>query len=345
MQQWYVLDPATGTPAGPFSRNQLKRMAAHGRLRAESQVLVAGSGSWILAASDPELRSLFLHVPWSASSESKKVFAIDSPHDGSYSFHRAFALGWESLLARWPDWVILSVMVLALFALFTAPAVVINLIARELQRRGDLRSVEIGMFLNQFAAVLSAFLHLFLVTPLMAGFLFAAARIHEGESRLGDLFQGFRCYGAALRMGLIVLGTLIAGTALSFAPLVLILRVSSDSLRASPMFDLLVMVGILLIPTIGILIVSPAYARIALGLGIVVDPRFQGVGSIDAMQRCWSQSSGSGLSMMLLGSVTTVLAVLSVLVVGIGLPLIGMPFLCSVIGAMYVLTLQDERIA
>lgn len=337
MANWYILDVSTGSPWGPYTRGQLELMVADGRVRADTPVAAVGSTEWIAAAGDPVLAALFASTP--PTSPDAVIPSASAPvARGAYRRGAAFMLAWRSFTSEWPKWFALGLAWPALSVALWLP-----LWLAEYAGPSLLQDASAGARLL-IGGCFALLVQIFAGAPLLSGLLYAAAQIHDGEGRFGDIFQGFRCYRAALVTGLHLLGIVVLSALVASVPVALTSLALSNARGSGASADIAAAIGIIASFATMLTLVITVFGRLTHAAGLVVDPKFGALRPKEALRMSWENTRGIAGSMFTLFMWGVLLLVLSMAGCGIGAILVGTPLLCSILGAMYVL-IQRGRLA
>jgi len=337
MASWYVHDVSTGSPWGPYTRGQLELMVADGRVRADTRVASVGSTEWVAASSDLALAALFTRTP-PTSPDAIRPIAPAPVARGAYRRGAAFMLAWRSFTSEWPKWFVLGFAWPALSVALWLP-----LWLAEHAGTSLLQDAGAGVRLA-IGGGLAMLIQIFAGAPLLSGLLYAAAQIHDGEGRFGDIFQGFRRYRAALVTGLYLLGIVVLSALVASVPVALTSLALSNARGSGASADIAAAIGIIASFATVLTLVITVFGRLTHAAGLVVDPKFGVLRPKEALRMSWENTRGIAGSMFTLFMWGVLLLVLSMAGCGIGAIVVGTPLLCSILGAMYVL-IQRGRLA
>ena len=343
MQTWFVLDDSSGspTPTGPFTQAELELMARAGALRATTLVAAAGTQSWIPASTDPLLAALFRQAP-PTSPES----IADLPPGSMrrpYGFGLALSMGWTSFTTRWPKWMVLALVWLAITVVTGLPQWIPQMLGSMASDSDSYDVRRMGGILTGVGGCIGVILQLLVGLPMFAGLIYAGAEIHEGRGSVGDIFQGFRRYGQALLAGLLLGCVYLACAVVAMIPMLLFVGTAAFARGVAANATAALLVGASVMMVLVLVLFALILMRVLHAPVIAIDPRFGDIGVLEAFRVSWRNTAGLGLSMLVLLIVVGLLAIASILLACIGYILVGVPLAVSVFGAMYVLV-QRNRI-
>lgn len=247
-------------------------------------------------------------------------------------------LAWRSFTSEWPKWFVLG------FA-WPALSVALWLPLWLAEHAGTSLLQDAGAGVRLAIGGCSAMLiQIFAGAPLLSGLLYAAAQIHDGEGRFGDIFQGYRRYRAALVTGLYLLGIVVLSALVASVPVALTSLALSNARGSGASADIAAAIGIIASFATVLTLVITVFGRLTHAAGLVVDPKFGVLRPKEALRMSWENTRGIAGSMFTLFMWGVLLLVLSMAGCGIGAIVVGTPLLCSILGAMYVL-IQRGRLA
>jgi hypothetical protein len=323
-ETWYVLQD--GVAQGPLDLAAMRGRIAAGSLRPDSQVCRVGAQAWGWADADEMLRPLLVGgAPFVQPSV-------------SWSFERAFELAraW-----RGPSWGLLVAIGLTWFLAFL-PSVGFGVMAelgREMQEEPSLQALDGLNLLVQLVT------RLLVQVPLQASVAVIGAAAIRGDLRYTDMFVAFRRFfgvlGASIIYGLAVSAALLITMLPMFALPLIAFSGGFRATSSSPiMFFLIALAAAVLIGALMIRWVI----RYSLGVSIVCDPVHRSVGIFEAFRMSAAVMRGREGSVFLFMMVTTLLAVLSVLLLGVGILLVGWPLWVCANGAIYHLLVRSRPV-
>jgi hypothetical protein len=367
--------------SGPFSADVLRDMAAGGRLTPTDLVWQEGVAAWAPATSVPRLFATF--QPIAAPSLSDNPYAapalgndVSAPASGDatalglasrpYSFSAAFSLAVNTFKSQW---IILFLAGLILLGAGIAAGVPQWIAQAVGQASGD---PGVFQFMSTVGAIVGFALNLFVSNHVFAGSVVAAANAARGHGRVADVFLGFKRYGTVLLTNLLV--TLIAaGVAIvGFVPL-LAAAFAADAIQGWNRNPEMQPVAAILVGTCMIAIFLTAAVigvRIIFAPALAADPENGDLNAFAALWLSWSRTSGgrgfSLLGLAFVGGLIMIVFILlfcvcarvgipdwqtqliiyaSILLLGVGYFLLGIPLALAAAGAAYQLLFRSDRAA
>lgn len=329
MESWYLLEPSSTTPAGPFTLERMRSMAAGGSLRRDSQVARAGAAGWSTADTDPLLAPLF----GIAATPPTSPQPMPGPGGEPYTFGNAWRLGERTVKARYKTMLVVG---LVLFA-FNLPSFAVQFLTNPVFRGPDYVPSP-GSMLG--TTCFTWIFNILVGFPLIFGATFAGAEASQGRGSLSDLFAPFRRYGAALGATLL-LGAVIVGVSIvAYIPLIVAIGVGASA-GGTAALGTAALAGGLVTITLALVLTGTVVMRVWLAPVAAIDPAMGSLGIADSFRFSWAATRGRGWSMMGFTMVSGILAGLTVLACGIGYVLLGLPILYSMLGAMYQLVIRN----
>ncbi|MFM7806491.1 MAG: hypothetical protein ACKPEA_01000, partial [Planctomycetota bacterium] len=180
-------------------------------------------------------------------------------------------------------------------------------------------------------------LSIFIGGPLLAGFVVAGARAARGAGQVADLFIGFQRYWnvvLAYFVSILLIGVAIVAAVLPG----LVMLGLAVGFELSGNFGNIGILGAFggLLAVLGALAVSIWIAPRLIFMGaLAADPSLPKEGLEATLRRSWSLTAGKAPAMFALLFVYGIVLALSVFLLCVGLPLLGMPLFAAVQGAMY----------
>ncbi len=339
---WYIVE--SGQATGPHDHAAIEHLIATGRLTGSTKVCVVGAKAWSAAVADPVIAGLLAsaaspYTPPNMSAPALHPPLGDTPIPvvgiGPFSFGNASTLANKAFRARWFSLVIIGIVAIVLGAVQQGP----GMIADEVRDR----AVELGQPVPAGAMALRLLgwgLMIAVGWPLYAGVVLAGARAVRGAGAVSDLFVPFFRYGAVL------LATLVSHAALGLLYIIAILPGlivavaiagvrSSEGLSAS-WIDAPALALAFLLMAIGAIVVSILFTPRLVFMGVLAADPSRAAEPLEATLRfSWSATSGHAPAIFGLLFVYGLLYALSVLLLCVGLPLIGLPLLIVAVGAAY----------
>lgn len=338
MHTWFVLETPSATAArGPFTLETMEQMGRSGLLRSDSLVARAGATGWTVARDDDALRALFL--PYASTAPAPRASLIAEVALPAYSFGNAFSLGWATFKAHWGSLVLMVLVYLGLCLVINVPMIA-GMIPLQLDPRDPSPASVLAFVVG---ALITIALTIALGYAVGAGAFYTAVRAVRGEVLVSDIFTGFRRYGAVLGTSVLVLLIMLVALVIPYATFfggVLILANASDAPVAALLGIVLLVVGYIA----AIAITLPLSVILMMSIVLIVDPRVNAAGGMNAINHARRMTEGNLLSLSGLLLVAGLIAGLSIYVCCVGLPLFGMPLTLAIIGASYeMLRVEDAR--
>lgn len=350
--QWFV--GSGGARSGPFTEEQMRQLAASGRLAPTDLVWREGMAGWQRASS---LAQLFTAAPAAPPAPASNPYAAPGAvtgalpraaapavNGGSYSFGEAFALAGRTFSAQWVSLVVIGLVSLGMTILMGLPQWVLQALG---QASGD-ELVAATAALG--GSCLGLILNIVVGFPLFAGLLVAAANVTAGRAPGYDCFLGFNRFGPVVLSGLLV-AAIMAGVAIvCYIPLIVLAVIGGAMAAMNPgnevVAGLFVALGGLV--TILALVVGMACVgtRVFFTPALVADPALGHLGVMEALKCNWAVVTiPRGFSLAGLGIVGGLIAAFSVFLLCVGYILAGLPFFLALGGAAYTLLFRTGTAA
>jgi hypothetical protein len=338
---WYVVE--SGQPTGPHDQVAIERMVALGRITAKTKVCLVGDTAWTTAAQDPVIGALIAQLSRATNMTGRADAVLGTAHPPlantpipeeelpAFTYGGSSQLGHKAFKARWGVLVLIGLVYLALSYALGIPGMIGEMLRLAAEQSGQ---TALGTYvLDVFGWLLS----IFVGGPLLAGFVVAGARAVRGAGQVSDLFIGFQRYGSvvlAYFVSILLIGIAVVVAAL---PGLVMLGVAVG-FGSSGNFGNIGITGAFggLLVGLGALAVSIWILPRLIFMGaLAADPSLPREGLEATMKRSWSLTSGKAPAMFALLFVYGLLLGLSVMLLCVGLPLLGMPLFTAVQGAMY----------
>jgi hypothetical protein len=326
MDRWYLLDPSSGQPAGPFTLEQMRSMAASGALLGSSQVAKVGAAGWSPAGSDPTLAGLF-----GAAAPPVQPVAMPAATGARFTFGSAWELSLQTIKSRY---VPLLLIALVFFGV-NLPSQIAS-IALNPTLTGSQPSPAALLAGNCFQIVYSVLL----VLPIAYGAIYAAAEVTQGRGSLVDIFMPFRRYGMTL-VNVLALGAIsFACVLVGYLPLIVLMGIGAAA-GGKTGLGIGAVVGLLL--TLVALLAGSAFVliRIMFAPLIAIDPTMGSMGVADSLRFSWAATRGLNFPMLGFLIVGSLLSLLSILLLCVGYLVVGLPLFLVMSGAMYQLAIRN----
>jgi len=338
---WYVVE--SGQPTGPHDRVAIERLVALGRITAGTKVCVVGDTAWTHASQDPVIGALLAQLGAAGSMSARADAVLGAAHPPlattpipdeelpAFTYGGSSQLGHKAFKSRWGVLVLIGLVYLALSYALGVPGMIAEMLRVASEQSG--RNAPGTFVLDAFGYLLS----ILVGGPLLSGFVVAGARAARGAGQVADLFIGFQRYWTVvlayfvsiLLIGVAVVAAVIAGLVM------LGLAVGFEVSGNFGQIGLLGAVGVLLC-VVGALAVSIWIMPRLIFMGaLAADPSLPKEGLESTLRRSWSLTAGKAPAMFALLFVYGLIAVLSVFLLCVGLPLLGIPLFTAVQGAMY----------
>ncbi len=338
---WYVVE--SGQPTGPHDRVAIERLVALGRITAGTKVCLVGDTAWTHASQDPVIAALIAQLGSGGNMAARADAVLGASHPPlattpipeeelpAFTFGGSSQLGRKAFKARWSALVLIGLVYLALSYALGVPGMIAEMLRAAAEQSG--RNAPGTFALDVFGWLLS----IFVGGPLLAGFVVAGARAARGAGQVADLFIGFQRYWTVvlayfvsiLLIGVAVVAAVIPG--LLMLGLAVGFEVSGNFGKIGPLGA----VGVLL-AALGALAVSIWIAPRLIFMGaLAADPSLPKEGLEATLRRSWSLTAGKAPAMFALLFVYGIVLALSLFLLCVGLPLLGIPLFAAVQGAMY----------
>ena len=338
---WYVVE--SGQPTGPHDRVAIERLVALGRITAGTKVCVVGDTAWTHASQDPVIAALLAQLGAAGSMSARADAVLGAAHPPlattpipdeelpAFTYGGSSQLGHKAFKAKWGALVLIGLVYLALSYALGVPGMIAGMLRSAAEESGTTAPGALG--LDLFGWLLS----IFVGGPLLAGFVLAGARAVRGAGQITDLFLGFQRYWSvvlAYFVSILLIGVAIVAAVIP-GLLMLGLAVGFEMSGNVGKIGLLGAVGVLL-AGLGALAVSIWIMPRLIFMGaLAADPSLPKEGLESTLRRSWSLTAGKAPAMFALLFVYGLVAALSVFLLCVGLPLLGIPLFAAVQGAMY----------
>ncbi len=338
---WYVVE--SGQPTGPHDRVAIERMVALGRITANTKVCLVGDTAWTHASQDPVIAALLAQLGAAGSMSARADAVLGAAHPPlantpipdeelpAFTYGGSSQLGHKAFKARWGALVLIGLVYLALSYALGIPGMIGEMLRMAAEQSGQ--TAQGTYVLDVFGWLLS----IFVGGPLLSGFVLAGARAVRGAGQIADLFLGFQRYWSVV---------------LAYVVSMLLIGISVMVAVMPGLVMLGVAVGFEMSGNVGNVGITGAFGGLLAGLGalavaICIMPRLIFMGALAAdpslpkeglestLRRSWSLTSGKAPAMFALLFVYGLVLALSVFLLCVGLPLLGMPLFTAVQGAMY----------
>jgi len=354
---WFV--GSEGDRSGPFSTDVLREMAASGRLAPTDLVWREGMAAWapatsvsgLFATSRPIVAPSLSDNPYAAPAGDRTG---SGPASGDavalglasrpYSFSAAFELAAHTFKRRWGTLVyiglILFLVTVALISVQVVPLITALALGVNPNGAG-------GNVLGLVSLLLGIVTNL-AIGPLFAGVTLTTANATLGRSQRGDLLLGFKRWRSVVLANLLVLAIAIGASIVAFLPLGVtsaIMAVVTPGNQTPGPVGMVVLLAALAASFVLFIFAAVAVMRVFFTPVIAADPEL-GLGVMAALRMSWSRVSiGRACSLFGLFLVAGVVGMLSLIVLFVGSPLIGVPFCFAVLGSAYQLLFRSDRAA
>ena len=338
---WYVVE--SGQLTGPHDRVAIERLVALGRITASTKVCMVGDTAWTMASQEPVIAALLAQLGAAGSMSARSDMVLGAAHPPlattpipdeelpAFTYGGSSQLGHKAFRSRWGVLVLIGLVYMALSYALGVPGMISGLLRAAAEESGTTAPGALG--LDLFGYLLS----ILVGGPLLSGFILAGARAVRGAGQVSDLFLGFQRYGSVvlayvvsiLLIGVAVIAAVIPGL------LMLGLAVGFEMSGNFGKIGLLGAVGVLL-AGLGALAVSIWMAPRLVFMGaLAANPSLPKEGLESTLRRSWSLTAGKAPAMFALLFVYGLVLALSVMLLCVGLPLLGIPLFTAVQGAMY----------
>lgn len=263
------------------------------------------------------------------------------PSSAAWSFDQAFALmrAW-----RGPSWgLLVAIGVTWLLAFLPSIGIAfLEEVAREMPGDGSPGMLEGLEWIGRLVDLVT---RLLVQVPMQASVAVIGAAAIRGDLRYTDMFVAYRrpwgVLGASLLFGLAVSAALLLALLPMFALPLMVLLGGPGAVPSSPiMFGLIGLAVTVLIAVFAIRWII----RYSLGVSIVCDPVHRTVGIFEAFRMSAAVMRGREGSVFGFVFVTNLLALLSVLLLGVGILLVGWPLWVCGNGAIYHLLVRSRPV-
>jgi hypothetical protein len=337
---WYVVE--SGQPTGPHDRVAIERMVALGRINAATKVCVVGDTAWSPASSDPVISGLLAGMANAGmAARADAVLGASHPPLAStpipeeslpaFTYGGSSQLGHKAFKAKWGVLVLIGLVYLVLSYALSVPGLIAGMLREAAQEAGTSAPGAVGLDLVGWL------LSIAVGGPLLAGVIVAGARVVRGAGQVSDLFLGFQRYGSVvlayfvsvLLIGVAIVAAVIPGLILLGVGVGFEFGGSSNGMGG---------VGALgvLLAGLGALGVSIwIMPRLIFMVALAADPSLPKEGLEATLRRSWSLTAGKSPAMFALLFVYGLILGVSVFLLCVGLPLLGMPLFVAVQGATY----------
>ncbi len=370
--QWYV--GRDGQKSGPYSPDQMRQMAASGQLQPADVVWKKGMADWVPATQVPGLlppavapasgparrRAGAPPAPRSGGQPPMPTPAVVSgsapvaaPQSlpapgaaagGSYSFGAAFSLANSAFASKWGGLALLGLVMFGVFFGLSLPGNILSVVGGATGDEG------VAGLLAVVGSCIGQVLVLVIGGPFYAGVVIAGANAVTDKPQVSDLFIGFKRYGQVLLASFMAylcgIGVLLVSL-IPLLPFALVAGfVGSGSPRGSGPGLAAAIMGLGVLLTVVLMLVGSALvtARIGFAPAIVADPTLGQINAMDAFRKSWSMTnSKTGLSLMGLFIVASLLAGFSVVLLCVGYVIVGLPLLAVMMGSAYTLLFRAQR--
>jgi hypothetical protein len=337
---WYVVE--SGQPTGPHDRVAIERMVALGRINAATKVCVVGDTAWSNASSDPVIGGLLVGMA-NAGMTARADAVLGASHPPlatspipeeelpAFTFGGSSQLGHKAFKAKWGVLVLIGLVYLVLSYALSVPGLIAGMLREAAQESGTSAPGALGLDLVGWL------LSILVGGPLLAGVIVAGARAVRGAGQVSDLFLGFQRYGSVvlayfvsvLLIGVAIVAAVIPGLILLGVGVGFEFGGSSNGMGG---------VGALgvLLAGLGALGASIwLMPRLIFMAALAADPSLPKEGLEATLRRSWSLTAGKSPAMFALLFVFGLILGVSVFLLCVGMPLLGMPLFVAVQGATY----------
>lgn len=338
---WYVVE--SGQPTGPHDRVAIERMVALGRITANTKVCLVGDTAWTTAAKDPVIGALIAQLSRATNMTGRADAVLGTAHPPlantpipdeelpAFTYGGSSQLGHKAFKARWGALVLIGLVYLAMSYALGVPGMIAGMLRAAAEQSGTTAPGALG--LDLFGWLLS----IFVGGPLLSGFVLAGARAVRGAGQIADLFLGFQRYWSVVLAYFVSILLIGVGFLVAMLP-GLVMLVVDLGFRFKGEFGQLGTSGVigLVLCVVGALAVSIWIMPRLIFMGaLAADPSLPKEGLESTLRRSWSLTAGKAPSMFALLFVYGLVLALSVFLLCVGLPLLGMPLFTAVQGAMY----------
>jgi len=338
---WYIVE--SGQPTGPHDRVAIERLVALGRITAGTKVCSVGDTAWTTAAQDPVIASLLAQLAGGASMTARADAVLGASHPPlattaipdeelpAFTYGGASQLGHKAFKARWGVLVLIGLIYLALSYALGVPGMIAEMLRAAAEESGTTAPGALGLDLVGWL------LSIFIGGPLLSGFVVAGARAARGAGQVADLFIGFHRYWTVVLAYFVSILLIGVGFGVAVLPGLLLtgLAIGFDIAGNPRALGLLGVVGLLLAGLGALAVWIWIMPRLIFMGALAADPSLPKEGLGATLRRSWSLTAGKAPAMFALLLVYGIVLGLSVFLLCVGMPLLGMPLFAAVLGAMY----------
>ena len=338
---WYVVE--SGQPTGPHDRVAIERMVALGRITAGTKVCVVGDTAWTQASQDPIISALIAQLAGGGTMTARADAVLGAAHPPlattpipdeelpAFTYGGSSQLGRKAFKAKWGALVLIGLVYLALSYALGVPGMISGMLRAAAEESGTAAPGALAL------DVFGWFLSILIGGPLLSGFVVAGARAVRGAGQVSDLFLGFQRYGSVVLAYFVSILLIGVGFLVAMLPGVVMLG-ADVGFRFKGEFNQLGTSGVigLLLAALGALAVSIWIMPRLIFMGaLAADPSLPMEGLEATLRRSWFLTAGKAPAMFALLFVYGLIAVLSLFLLCVGMPLLGLPLFAAVQGAMY----------
>ena len=338
---WYIV--SGGQAIGPVDLVAMKHMFAQGQLKSDTQVCRVGAHAWIAASNDQLLAGIF------ASARHKEAPPIhpQRPHSpppsintSTFTFGGAFTRTIDTIKKAWLVLFLAGLIWGFILTVLQIPSSVLNLLVTY----GSDNSNEL-ILLYVIMSYVFSFVVFLISAPLNAGLFFVGAQASLGLAKVWDIFQGYKHRVALVFMVSVTYAASSAVAALLWVFLPALLGGVGASLINSRKF----VFGIpLLILALGIFAAGLYFLilysiRYLLASVVACDPSLGSPGFVECFKISSKATKGREGPILGFLIVISALSGLSILLLGVGFILIGIPLLIAGLGAVYHLCCREKQ--
>ena len=338
---WYVVE--SGQPTGPHDRVAIERMVALGRITAGTKVCVVGDTAWTQASQDPVISALITQLGAGGTMTARADAVLGAAHPPlattpipdeelpAFTYGGSSQLGHKAFKAKWGALVLIGLVYLALSYALGVPGMISGMLRAAAEESGTAAPGALAL------DVFGWFLSILIGGPLLSGFVVAGARAVRGAGQVSDLFLGFQRYGSVVLAYFVSILLLGVGFVAAAIPGLVMLGVAVG-FEMSGNYGKIGVLGAfgILVAGLGVLSVSIWIMPRLIFMGaLAADPSLPKEGLESTLRRSWSLTARKAPAMFALLFVYGLVAALSVFLLCVGLPLLGIPLFTAVQGAMY----------
>ena len=338
---WYIV--SSGKAVGPVDLAAMKHMFAQGQLKSDTQVCLVGASAWITASNDQLLAGIF------ASARHKEAPPIhpQRPHSpapsintSTFSFGGAFTRTIDTIKKSWLVLFLAGLIWGFILIVLQIPSWVLNLLIRF----GSDNSNELILLYVMMRYVFS-FVGFLISAPLSAGVFFVGAQASLGLAKVLDIFQGYKHrVGLVFMVSVSYTAAAIVGSVLGFIIPVFLGVFGGGLIRNGKLvFGIPLLVLALGIFAVGMYFLILYSIRFYLAPVVACDPSLGSPGFVECFKISFKATKGREGPILLFLIIIAVLAGLSILLLGVGFILIGMPLLIAGFGAVYHLCCREQQ--